>query len=160
MTQRAFVPAAGHDHWLRFYDPLTRLLGAPAALRKLVDLADLRAAQRVLDIGCGTGTLAIMVKQRFPQVHITALDPDQGALDRARRKAERARVDIDFVRGFADSLPCPNASFDRVLSSFMLHHLTHDEQQATLADVFRALKAGGSLHILDFAGHEDRKSVV
>ena len=55
------------------------------------------------------------------------------------------------MQGFGDAIPYPDSSFDRVLSSFMLHHLTHDEQRATLTDVFRVLKSGGSMHVVDFA---------
>jgi ubiquinone/menaquinone biosynthesis C-methylase UbiE len=159
-TQRAFVPAAGQDRWLPFYDPLSKLLGAPSALRALIAQADVRPGQRVLDIGCGTGTLAVMLKQSHPQIEVVALDPDANALDRARRKADQAGVEIRFARGFADAIPSPDASFDRVLSSFMLHHLTHDEQQATLAEVFRAVKPGGSFHVLDFAGHDRPRGLI
>ena len=159
-TERAFVPAAGHDHWLSFYDPLTRLMGARSALRALIDQADLGPGQQVLDIGCGTGTLAVMLKQLHPSLEVVALDPDSKALDRARRKADQARVEIRFVRGFGDAIPSADASLDRVLSSFMLHHLAPDEKRATLADVFRTLKPGGSLHLLDFAGHDQPRGVI
>lgn len=156
MTQRAFVPAAGHDRWLSLYDPLTRMLGAPASLRELIAQADLRPGLRVLDIGCGTGTLAVMLKQLHPEVEVAALDPDAKALERAKRKAEHARVAIELIRGFGDAIPYPDGSFDRVLSSFMLHHLTLDEKRATLADAARVLKADGTLHILDFVSAKDR----
>lgn len=154
-TQRAFVPAAGHDRWLVFYDPLTKLLGTATAHRALIDQAALQPGHRVLDIGCGTGSLAIMLKQQHPGVDVVALDPDEHALARARQKAERARVAIEFVRGFADAIPRPDGSFDRVLSSLMLHHLTGEEKAAALEDVHRVLKPGGSFHLLDFAAPED-----
>ena len=150
-TERAFVPAAGHDRWLRFYDPLTKLLGAPSALRALIEQADLQPGQQVLEIGCGTGNLTVMLKQRHPRTDVVALDPDAHALDIARQKAERAHGTIQWVQGFGDAIPYPDSSFDRVLSSFMLHHLTQDEQRATLTDAFRVLRSGGSMHVVDFA---------
>ena len=150
-ARRAYVPAAGHDRWLRFYDPLTKLLGAPASLRTLIEQADLQPGQQVLEIGCGTGNLTVMLQQRHPQIDVVALDPDEHALDIATQKAERAHCRIQWVHGFGDAIPYPDSSFDRVLSSFMLHHLTHDEQRATLADVFRVLKSGGSMHVVDFS---------
>ena len=149
-TPRAYVPAAGHDRWLSLYDPLTRLLGAHAALRELLAQAGLSSGGRVLDIGCGTGTLATMLKLQHPQVEVIGLDPDPKALDRAKRKAEQAGVAVDFVCGFADSIPSADASFDRVLSSFMLHHLTLDGKRAALADVARVLKPGCALHVRRF----------
>lgn len=155
-TQRVFVPAAGHDRWLSFYDPLTRLLGAPASLRELIAQANLQPGLCVLDVGCGTGTLAVMLKQQHPQVEVVALDPDAKALDRAKRKAEHAGVAINFLCGFGDAVPYPDGSFDRVLSSFMLHHLTLAEKRATLADIARVLKPDGTLHILDFVSATDR----
>jgi ubiquinone/menaquinone biosynthesis C-methylase UbiE len=155
-TRRAYVPAAGHDRWLSLYDPLTRLLGAHAALRELLAQAALTNGARVLDIGCGTGTLATMVKLAHPEVEVIGLDPDPKALERAKRKAENAGVAVEFVCGFADSIPYADASFDRVLSSFMLHHLTLDEKQAALADVARVLKPGCALHVLDFVSAHDR----
>ena len=154
-ASRSFVPAAGQDRWLPLYDPLTKLLGAPSAHLALIEQANLAPGHRVLDIGCGTGSLAVTLKSRHPQVQVVALDPDEHALARAGRKAERAHATIEFVRGFADTIPFPDASFDRVFSSFMLHHLTSAEKAATLADVRRVLKSDGSFHLLDFAAPDD-----
>jgi ubiquinone/menaquinone biosynthesis C-methylase UbiE len=155
-AQRTFVPAAGHDRWLSLYDPLTRLLGAPASLRALIAQADLQPGMRVLDIGCGTGTLAVMLKIKNPHVDVVGLDPDAKALERATRKAEHAGAQVVFQRGFADAIPNDDAAFDRVFSSFMLHHLTRDEKRAALTDVARVLKPGGTLHVLDFVSAHDR----
>ena len=150
MTTRTFIPAAGHDRWLPFYDIGTKLLGASVVRRALLAQADVRSSQRVLDVGCGTGTLAVMLKTAHADVRVVGLDPDELALSRARTKAERAHAEIEFVRGFADAIPQADCSFDRVLSSLMLHHLTDDEKAATLRDVHRVLKPGGSFHLLDF----------
>ena len=155
-THRSFIPAAGRDWLLPFYDPLTKLLGTASALRELVDQADLEPGHRILDIGCGTGTLAILIKRLHPKAEIVGLDPDPKALARARRKAERARVQVEFTRGFSDDLPFPDASFDRQLSSFMFHHLSSDVKLATLRETRRVLQPGGTLHLLDFGGSQRR----
>lgn len=155
-THRSFVPAAGHDWLLPFYDPLTRLLGAPGALRWLADQADVVPGHRVLDVGCGTGTLALMLAKDHPGLDVVGLDPDPKALARARRKASRAGVGIQLIQGFGDTIPEPSASFDRVLSSLMLHHLAAEEQRATLEEARRVLRPSGSFHILDFVGRHDR----
>jgi ubiquinone/menaquinone biosynthesis C-methylase UbiE len=151
---RTYIPAAGHDLFLPFYDPFVKLLGGDAARRTLVDQAGLRPRHRVLDIGCGTGTLATLIKRLYPDVDVVGLDPDPKALARARGKAGRAGVSIAFDQGFADALPYPAASFDRVVSSLMFHHLAEDEKEKTLREVRRVLKPGGTLHLLDFGGAE------
>lgn len=149
-SQRTYLPAAGRDLFLPFYDLIAKLLGADAARQTLFDLAPLRPRDRVLDIGCGTGTFATMLKQRHPGVVVTGLDPDPRALARARHKAEQAGVSVRFDQGFADSLEYPAASFDVVFSSFMFHHLEGSNREKTLREVRRVLKPGGSFCLLDF----------
>jgi ubiquinone/menaquinone biosynthesis C-methylase UbiE len=151
-SHRHFVPAAGADWLLPFYDPFTRLLGTASALRRLAEQAELSPGQRVLDLGCGTGALTLVAKRAQPGIEIVGLDPDAKALARARRKAERAGLAIEFQQGFGDALPFPDASFDRVLSSFMFHHLEAAQKPAVLREVFRVLRPAGSLHLVDFGG--------
>lgn len=149
---RSFVPAAGHGWALPFYDPIVKLLGVDALRERLIEYARIRPGHRVLDIGCGTGTLVVRIKRLHPDAEVVGLDPDPKALARGRRKAERAAVSVRFDLGFSDDLPYPDASFDRVVSSFMLHHLEPGEKKATLHQVRRVLKPGGILHLLDFGG--------
>lgn len=149
-THKHFMPAAGHDLLLPFYDPLNRLLGEERFKGPLVDEADIHPGHRVLDIGCGTGALTLIAKRRHPDADVVGLDPDPKALARARSKAERESLSIRFEEGFANELPFEDASFDRVLSSLMFHHLDHEVKAATLREVHRVLAPGGSLHLLDF----------
>jgi ubiquinone/menaquinone biosynthesis C-methylase UbiE len=151
-SQRPFVPGMGVDWLLPVYDPFTWLLGLDRARRDLVLQADLRPGQRVLDIGCGTGSLAVLMKQLFPEVEVVGVDPDVKALARAARKARRTGVTIHVDRGFSDALSYPDESFDRVFSSFMFHHLERDEKARTLREVRSVLKEDGRLHLLDFGG--------
>ena len=153
-SSRTYLPAAGHDWSLPLYDPIVKLLGGDAARKALLEQAALRPGQRVLDVGCGTGTLATLIKQLYPDVEVVGLDPDPKALARARRKAARAGVSIQFDQGFGDELPYPEAWFDRVLS-FMFHHLPPDEKGKTVRAVRRVLKPGGEFYMLDFEGPED-----
>jgi ubiquinone/menaquinone biosynthesis C-methylase UbiE len=155
--QRTYVPPAGHDWALPFYDPLVKLLGGDSARRVLVEQADLQPGHRILEVGCGTGSLLMRIAHAQPAVELTGLDPDPKALERAKLKAGAVSVPIRFDRGFSDALPYPDASFDRVFSCFMLHHLEGaDEKLRTLQDVRRVLKPGGQLHLLDFAQPEAR----
>jgi ubiquinone/menaquinone biosynthesis C-methylase UbiE len=151
-STRTYLPAAGHDWLLPLYDPFVKLFGGDAVRRALLKQAALRPSQRVLDVGCGTGTLATMIKRLHPDVEVVCLDPDSKALARARRKAA---LSIQFDQGFADELPYPEASFDRALSSFMFHHLPPDEKGRMLRAVRRVLKPGAEFHMLDFEGPED-----
>jgi len=153
--QKHFLPAAGHDLFLPLYDPLVSLLGAARARRELIKQANLQPGQRILDLGCGTGTMVIMLKRQHPQTHVLGLDPDPKALARARRKVQRASVLAHFDQGFSDQLPYKEALFDRVFSSFMFHHLEGDDPEKTLREVLRVLKPDGSFHLLDFAGGEN-----
>jgi ubiquinone/menaquinone biosynthesis C-methylase UbiE len=155
-TQRSYLPAAGRDWALPLYDPFVKLLGIEILRRELLNQAGLRPAHRVLDIGCGTGSLATMINGLQPGVSVVGLDPDPKALERARKKAGREGVSIQFDEGFADALPYADGSFDRVLSSFMFHHLPAEQKEQTLREVRRVLAAGGSLHLLDFAAKESR----
>ena len=149
-TRRSFIPAAGRDWLLPLYDPLQKLLGGDRLKRPLVDQAALAPGIRVLDIGCGTGSLTLLIKRMHPEVAVVGLDPDAKALAIARRKAERAGLAIVLDRAFSDSLPYGDGSFDRVFSSLMFHHLKAGEKTATLKEVLRVLRPGGSLHLLDF----------
>ena len=151
-TGRNYVPAAGH-HWaLWLYDPMVKLMGGDSVRKALLDRAVLRPGQHVLDIGCGTGTLVVLIKRLHPGVEAMGIDPDPKALARGRRKAERAAVTVRFEPGFSDDLPCPDATIDHVFCSFMYHHLQAGEKEKMLREVRRVLAPGGLFHMLDFGG--------
>jgi len=153
-----YIPAAGR-HWrLPLYDLLATLLGADAARRVLVEQVAPRPGDRVLDLGAGTGSLAIELERRHPRGTVIGLDPDPKALAIARRKAARAGVSVHFDQGFADALPYPDASFDLVISSFVFHHLSPAVKEAGLGEIRRVLKPGGRFHMLDFAGPATRRT--
>lgn len=151
-VDRSYLPAAGHDRYLWLYDPMMRVFGFRRAARALIEQAQLQPHQALLDIGCGTGTLAVMIKRRQPTVYLVGLDPDPKALAIAEKKAHRARMNVRFERGFANALPYKDAAFDRVFSSMMFHHLKKEERQGVLAEIRRVLKPAGRLELLDFAG--------
>jgi ubiquinone/menaquinone biosynthesis C-methylase UbiE len=153
-SDRTYLPAAGKDWALPFYDPMVKLLGGDAARRALLRQAAIRPNDRILDIGCGTGTLVTLIKRLYPGVDVTGLDPDPKALARARKKADRGGFPVDFDEGFSDELPYDDVSFDRVFSSFMFHHLEAESRGKTLQEVRRVLKPGGSFHLADFVHPE------
>ena len=154
-SSKAYIPAAGH-HWsLPLYDPFVKLLGGDAARRVLLDQAALQPGQCILDVGCGTGSLAVLIKCLHPQVEVVGLDPDPKALKRAQYKAGKSALAIQFDQGFASELPYPEGAFDRVFSTLMFHHLERDEKTGMLQEVRRVLRPGGFLNLLDFGGPEE-----
>jgi ubiquinone/menaquinone biosynthesis C-methylase UbiE len=146
-----YIPAAGQDLFLPLYDPVLRLLMRESAFRqRFLEQADIHPHHRVLDLGCGTGTMAILVRQRRPESTVVGVDGDPKVLKVARAKAAKASLSIQFDESLAERLPYPDASFDRVLSSLVLHHLTRDEKLGALREVHRVLKPGGCFHLADF----------
>ncbi|MBI2831522.1 MAG: methyltransferase domain-containing protein [Chloroflexi bacterium] len=133
------------------YDTLMRSLMRESAVKhRLVGQARIQKRQRVLDLGCGTGTLAILIKEMRPDAEVIGLDADPQVLEMARVKIARAALGIRLNEGMSFELPYADSSFDRVLSSFVFHHLTRENKARTLRDVFRVLQPGGELHVADF----------
>ena len=109
----------------------------------------------VLDLGSGTGTLAIWAAARVPGARFTGLDGDPQVIARARDKASRAGADVRFDEGLAGELPYPDASFDRVLSSLFFHHLPAEGKRGAAREAKRVLKPGGELHVADWGPPTD-----
>lgn len=151
MSETAYIPALRFDWLTPLYDPLLQWgMQEERFKRALITQANLSPGHRVLDLGCGTGTLTVLLKQTHPDANVTGLDVDPRILQIARAKATRAGVEIAFTLAVVFQLPYPDNTFDRVVSSLMLHHLTTGQKQRTAYEVFRVLRPGGSLHSVDF----------
>jgi ubiquinone/menaquinone biosynthesis C-methylase UbiE len=157
------MPAApDYIHALRFasltalYDPIVACTCRGQTVKAtLLDGANLESGHRVLDVGCGTGTLACMIAKREPGVEIHGLDGDAEILERARRKSAAFPDQITFSHGMADHMPFPDHHFDTVLSSLFFHHLDHESKYRTLTEIKRVLKPTGSLHVADWGAAQD-----
>lgn len=152
MSKKArYIPALSFNWLTPLYDPLLRWgMREETFKHALIQRSLIKPGMHVLDLGCGTGTLTIMIKQTHPEAHVTGLDGDMGVLEIARSKAARARIEIMLDHGMAFQLPYPEGTFDRVLSSLVWHHLPHDDKQLALNEAYRVLCPGGEIHILDF----------
>lgn len=144
-----YIPAL-RFHWLTpLYDPLLKWIMHEEGFKwRLIQQANIQPDMRVLDFGCGTGTLTLMLKRAHPGAQVTGLDGDVQVLDLARAKA--GGIDIRWDKGLAYSLPYPDTYFDTVVTSLVIHHLTRDQKRRTFREVFRVLKPRGQLHLLDF----------
>ena len=146
-----YLPAAGRDAFLPFYDLLTRVLGMPKVYDALIAHAAISSGMSVLEIGCGTGNLTVRAHRAHPHATVVGVDPDPRALTRAERKVNVGNK-IRFVRGYVQDLTFADKEFDRVLSSMMWHHLDGETKAAAAREIFRVLRPGGSLHLVDIGG--------
>jgi ubiquinone/menaquinone biosynthesis C-methylase UbiE len=145
-------------HSARRYDWIVQLrtLGRERQLReRMLSFARLEPGDRVLDVGCGTGTLAIAAKRQVgPTGTVCGIDPSPEMLARAQRKALRAGVEVKFDRATAQELPSPDAHFDVVLSTLMFHHLPRQAREDCAREMRRVVKPGGRILVVDFASME------
>ena len=147
-----------------FYDLLVWLFmrGREGIFRKKVlDLAQLRSGESVLDVGCGTGTLAIAAKERVgPTGAVYGIDASPEMISRATKKAIKAGTEIVFKTGIVEALPFPDKSFDAVLSTLMLHHLPREAREQCAREIRRVLKPGGRILAIDFATSGKKKGLL
>jgi len=120
----------------------------PAAA-KLVGFAGVAAGQRLLDVGCGTGVVAITAARRGATVR--GLDLSPVLIERAREHAQLANLDVDFVDGDAESLPYGDNEFDVVLSQF--GHMFAPRPDVAIGEMLRVLKPGGTIAFSTWPPH-------
>jgi ubiquinone/menaquinone biosynthesis C-methylase UbiE len=160
-TGKSYLHALRFRALTRVYDPVVRLTTRESRFKKLLlEQADLSAGQRVLDLACGTGTLAIEVKRRHPDLELVGLDADPEMLAQARSKAGDGGVALQLDEGLSTELPYEDGSFDRVLTTLFFHHLDPEPKQRTAREIARVLRPGGQLHVADWGRPADPAMAV
>lgn len=151
-----FIPALRFKRLTPLFDPVVATMTRERTFkRRVLDRARLCGAEQVLDLACGTGTLAISVARATPGARVVGVDADQVVLAKAKTKARRAGVDMAFDEALSTELPYEDGSFDVVLSTLFFHHL-HDEAKAkSAAEIVRILRPRGRLVVGDVGRPQD-----
>lgn len=151
LPHRDFVPALRFAFLTPWYDRLVSLTVREDRMKSsLLTLADVVPGERVLDLGCGTGTLLLRLASRVPGARIAGVDADPAMLRQAQAKATAAGISLNLAPAWADALPFADGSFDVVLSSLFFHHLQPNDKRRSLREVWRVLHPGGRVLIADF----------
>lgn len=146
-----YVPALGYRWLTPFYDAVVGTTTRERTFKQfLIQQAEIEDGQVVLDLACGTGTMSIWMKQGHPNTEVIGVDGDAAVLSLASRKAAKAAVSVRFDEAMSYDLPYPDGRFDRVVSSLFFHHLSWEDKERTVQEVFRVLRPGGQLHVADW----------
>lgn len=146
-----FVPAMRFNWLTQFFDMfLQHALPEKRFKSKLLKLANIEGNQHILDFGCGTGTLVIMIKNINPKAAVFGVDVDSNVLKIAAKKVAEEKSEIFLSTYDGITLPYADNAFDKVISTLVFHHLTREQKIRALAEILRVLKKDGELYIWDF----------
>lgn len=153
--KKDYVPALNYNFLTPFYDFFVELLGYGKAQRsKVVDMLDLKSGENLIDVGCGTGTLLTIAKEKYPKIDMTGIDIDPGVLSIARKKSQRANLKIEYIETSSAELPFSDQYFNVVVSSLVFHHLPTEVKKKTIKEIYRILKKDGRFLLADFGKKE------
>ena len=151
MSGTKYIPALRFKWLTPLYDFLINSTMPEKKIKQaLIESANIPAGVKVLDFGCGTATLTIMVKEIYPEAKVTGIDVDREILDRAIQKVKEKKLDIFLLDYDGKQFPFQRNAFDRTVSCLVFHHLDTETKQKVLAEIFRVLNKDGQLHIADF----------
>jgi len=140
--------------WSRVYDFIVKLSFTPFGgenrfRRKVVELASVKEGEQVLDLCCGTGTLTYLVAKRVGSTgRVTGVDLSQDMISRAKKKV--TNLPATFRQASADNLPFEEGTFDKAFISYGMHEMPDEIRLKAMKELYRVLKAGGSLFIVDY----------
>lgn len=150
-AQNSYIPALKYNWLTQFYDRLiSNFLREKTFKLKLIESIKPCNPKHILDIGCGTATLSLMMESAFPEACVTGLDGDEKILVIAKQKITRAQSHVRLIQAMSYTIPVSSSLFDMVTSSLMLHHLTAEGKTKTLREVYRVLQPNGTIVIADW----------
>lgn len=153
--KKGYVPALNYNFLTPFYDFFVELLGYGKAQRsKVVDMLNLKSAENLIDVGCGTGTLLTVAKDKYPSIDMIGIDIDPGVLSIARKKAQEVNLEIKYIETSSAKLPFADKHFNVAVSSLVFHHLPTEIKKHTIKEVYRVLKKDGRFLLADFGKKE------
>lgn len=156
MRSERRIPAAGRRSLTGLYDPAMAWTMRERRFRRALVEQTLAADPSVIvDLGCGTGTLAVQLARATPDARVIGLDGDPDALCRAADKARAARVEIELLEGSATAIPLADQSVGCVICSLLLRHLSPEAKPRALEWTYRVLRPGGLLLIADWGRAHD-----
>lgn len=146
-----YIPALSYRRLTPLYDPFMKWIMRENAFKTcLIKESNLNSNQMVLDLGCGTGTLTILIKEYYPGAEVFGLDGDEEVLKTAKYKSKKEGINVNWDYGLSFELPYPDNYFDRVIASMFIHHLNSKNKIRTFKEVLRVLKTDGEFYIVDF----------
>lgn len=148
MAEREYTPPLGSGDTADYDRAIRRWTREERWRSAMLAALTPRSGETILDIGCGTGTFAILLKRAQADAAVIGIDPDEEALAIARKKARLADIDIEWRRGFADEVPPGTAH--AAVSSLVFHQVPLTGKAAALAAIHAALRPGGRLVIADY----------
>ena len=146
-----YIPVLSYSILTPIYDFFVVLLGYGKTHKiTVINLLNLKSEDNLLDVGCGTGTLLTLAKEKYPNTDMIGVDIDSEVLSIARRKSQKANLKIEYVEASSAKLPFADESFNVVVSSLVFHHLPTDIKIQTIKEIYRVLKRNGRFLLADF----------
>lgn len=147
-----FAPAYISNFFTPFYDLVIEQGGLGKSFQeRIIKIADIKDKETILDIGCGSGSLVVLIKSKYPGSKLIGIDPDPNILKIAQKKVNKENLDIKLLNSWAEDLPVESSSIDLVISSLSFHHLPTEIKKMALKEIYRVLKKDGRFILADIA---------
>ncbi len=144
------IPPFNLNFLTPIYDFSLEIVGLGKSFKRTaISLSGLKKNDRLLDVGCATGTLLLEAKKLHPAIEAVGVDPDPKALSIARKKLRRSNINANLVRTRAEKMPFKDNYFDVVISTLAFHHIPHKAKHEAMREIYRILTPGGAFLLAD-----------